>query len=236
MTLRFGSTGSTVKQVQELLGIKADGIFGKQTESAVKQYQLAHGLVADGLVGSKTLTSMGITVETGDVVIPCEDLKQFASPHGNMIYGKDKSYSTYAKGGCGVTSFAVVYRAYGLAPDGEKATDTIQRLGKYATDKGYRVKGNGTSAGLFGTNGCKRTSLKASSIVSAVREGHLVILLIRNGFTNGYGGSGHYIVAYGIQGDRLLLRDVGSSKASRQYCTASRVGSGLKGAWRIEVK
>lgn len=236
MTLKFGSRGDTVKQVQTLLGITADGIYGKQTEAAVRAYQLAHSLTADGIAGAKTLASMGIEAASGDIVIKCEDLKQFSSPHGSMPYGPDKSYSTYKSGGCGVTSFAVCYRALGLAPAGETSTQTIQRLGKYAWQNGYRIKGNGTTSGLFATNGCKRTSLKASSIVSAVREGHLVILLIRNGFPNGYTGSGHYIVAYGIQGDRLLLRDVGSSKASRQYCTASKVGSGLKGAWRIEVR
>ena len=32
-----GSTGEVVKQIQNALGLKADGIFGKATEAAVKR-------------------------------------------------------------------------------------------------------------------------------------------------------------------------------------------------------
>lgn len=53
-TLRKGSRGEEVKKLQQLLGLKADGIFGVQTETAVKQFQLKHGLVADGIVGKNT--------------------------------------------------------------------------------------------------------------------------------------------------------------------------------------
>lgn len=52
--LRKGDTGKSVGELQELLGIEADEIFGPQTEKAVKKFQEAHGLVADGLVGPKT--------------------------------------------------------------------------------------------------------------------------------------------------------------------------------------
>lgn len=54
ITLRRGSRGEEVKKLQQLLGLKADGIFGVQTETAVKQFQLKHGLVADGIVGKNT--------------------------------------------------------------------------------------------------------------------------------------------------------------------------------------
>lgn len=53
-TLKYGSQGDEVKKLQQTLGIKDDGIFGKQTEAAVKAYQKANGLAEDGIVGKNT--------------------------------------------------------------------------------------------------------------------------------------------------------------------------------------
>lgn len=231
-TLRKGSRGESVKTLQSLIGVKADGIFGKDTEAAVKAFQTAHNLKADGIVGRKTWAALGYAEK--DIVLKCEDLKQFSSPHGTKPYGPDSTWSTYKSGACGPTSLAVVHRALGLAPANEKSTDTIQRLGRYAWEHGYRRKGKGTTAGLFNTNGTRYTSTgKASLIESALREGNFVILLIKAGFPNGYGGDGHYIVAYGIEGDTVLLRDVGSSLASRQKAPLGSITKGLKSAYII---
>lgn len=49
-----------VRQIQEALGIKVDGVFGKQTTAAVIAFQMKHSLVADGIVGPKTLNVLGI--------------------------------------------------------------------------------------------------------------------------------------------------------------------------------
>jgi putative chitinase len=57
-TLRRGSTGDAVKQMQRKLGIAADGDFGPGTEAAVKKWQAANGLTADGVVGPKTLAAL----------------------------------------------------------------------------------------------------------------------------------------------------------------------------------
>ena len=53
-TLRFGSRGEAVRRLQKLLGVTADGIFGRITENAVKAFQKRHGLVVDGIVGART--------------------------------------------------------------------------------------------------------------------------------------------------------------------------------------
>lgn len=60
MVLKFGTKGKEVKELQEFLGIPADGIFGKKTEDAVKKWQSSKGLVADGIVGPATWDSMGL--------------------------------------------------------------------------------------------------------------------------------------------------------------------------------
>lgn len=67
--LRVGSRGSAVKQMQEDLGIDADGRFGPGTKKAVAEFQAANGLEADGMAGPVTLAKMNsfaatITPET----------------------------------------------------------------------------------------------------------------------------------------------------------------------------
>lgn len=58
MLLKVGSRGEDVKNLQEKLGITADGIFGQGTERAVRQWQSANGLTADGIVGDDTWNKM----------------------------------------------------------------------------------------------------------------------------------------------------------------------------------
>jgi len=57
-TLRQGSSGDTVKELQRLLKVKADGKFGPQTHASVVAFQRANGLKADGVVGRETWTAL----------------------------------------------------------------------------------------------------------------------------------------------------------------------------------
>lgn len=54
MILRKGSRGKEVKQLQQFLHLKDDGIFGELTEEAVKDFQKEMNLTIDGIVGEKT--------------------------------------------------------------------------------------------------------------------------------------------------------------------------------------
>ena len=49
---------AAVKELQAILGLKADGIFGKATKAAVIAFQRKKGLTADGIVGQKTWTAL----------------------------------------------------------------------------------------------------------------------------------------------------------------------------------
>jgi peptidoglycan hydrolase-like protein with peptidoglycan-binding domain len=82
-TISYGSTGSQVKQLQNMLNyrynnhtikdhfsaspyafrhpLQVDGIFGPQTRAAVKDYQAANHLKVDGIVGPHTWLSLGFT-------------------------------------------------------------------------------------------------------------------------------------------------------------------------------
>lgn len=52
--LRRGAQGKAVGELQGLLGLKQDCIFGCLTETAVRLFQKEHGLVEDGIVGAVT--------------------------------------------------------------------------------------------------------------------------------------------------------------------------------------
>ena len=67
----YGSTGSTVRTIQERLSDwgyytgKVDGIFGKLTRNAVVSFQRRNGLTADGIAGPATLRAIGISEASG---------------------------------------------------------------------------------------------------------------------------------------------------------------------------
>lgn len=57
-TVKKGSNGPAVADVQRRVGVLADGKFGKGTEAAVKRFQSAHGLKPDGIVGPNTWAAL----------------------------------------------------------------------------------------------------------------------------------------------------------------------------------
>lgn len=53
-SLRRGSTGTNVRYLQTVLGLKVDGQFGPITDRAVRAFQSAQGIKVDGIVGPIT--------------------------------------------------------------------------------------------------------------------------------------------------------------------------------------
>jgi peptidoglycan hydrolase-like protein with peptidoglycan-binding domain len=56
--LKNGSKGTGVKNVQTLLGLKADGVFGSGTTKAVQDFQKKSGLSVTGVVDSATFKAL----------------------------------------------------------------------------------------------------------------------------------------------------------------------------------
>ena len=87
-----GSTSEVVKQIQNALGIKADGIFGRATEAAVKKFQKDNGLYADGIVGKKTLEKLMPNMDTdlSNIVKPVSflDIMEYLLPKNEYLNGK----------------------------------------------------------------------------------------------------------------------------------------------------
>lgn len=84
-TIRKGKTGDDVKELQLLLGIKADGIFGNDTLEAVKAFQSKEGLVVDGIVGSATWAALSPAKESAlkksrrkitEIIVHCSDTRE----------------------------------------------------------------------------------------------------------------------------------------------------------------
>lgn len=63
-TLRRGSLGQVVRDLQGRLGISRDGAYGPVTEQAVRDFQKSRGLAVDGIAGPKTLTALQIPVRS----------------------------------------------------------------------------------------------------------------------------------------------------------------------------
>lgn len=56
--LKNGSKGTSVKTVQTILGIKADGSYGPGTAAAVKSFQKGKGLKVTGIVDQETMKAL----------------------------------------------------------------------------------------------------------------------------------------------------------------------------------
>jgi resuscitation-promoting factor RpfB len=61
VVVKRGDRGSAVRQIQDALGVTADGVFGPLTERAVKRFQRSKGLVVDGVVGPQTRSALGLS-------------------------------------------------------------------------------------------------------------------------------------------------------------------------------
>lgn len=81
MILKRGSKGSEVKELQKLLHLYEDGIFGPLTEEAVKEFQKANGLLVDGIVGDKTWAKLkGTLIKSSrtinEIIVHCSATKE----------------------------------------------------------------------------------------------------------------------------------------------------------------
>ena len=56
--LTQGEHGAAIANVQQKLGLRADGVYGASTLAAVKKFQAGQGLTADGRVGPATLAAL----------------------------------------------------------------------------------------------------------------------------------------------------------------------------------
>jgi len=119
-----GSHGEHVKEVQQALGIPADGYFGPQTMEAVKKYQTAQNLPVDGIVGPQTLAKL----------LPSAEKKEEDSPRrcGRRRWITKGSYGEHVK---------ELQQALGIPADGYFGPQTEEAVKKYQTAQNLPVDG-----------------------------------------------------------------------------------------------
>lgn len=105
--------GPRVAQLQQRLGLPADGIFGKQTRRRVKAFQAAHGLTVDGLVGPATWAAI-----MAKAASPVRTLQRELSIPVDGVFGPHTDAA--------VRRFQ---RRHGLTPDGIVGPATWTALG-----------------------------------------------------------------------------------------------------------
>ena len=120
--LMKGLRGEPVKELQEKLGLDADGIFGSGTQAAVKAFQEEHNLAADGIAGAETLYAM----ELFHLVL----LKRGSK--GKLVQTLQEKLSIDADGKFGKGTAQAVkdfQESKGLKVDGLAGPDTLAALG-----------------------------------------------------------------------------------------------------------
>ncbi len=218
ITVRQGSRGDTVRQLQELLGITADGIFGPITKAAVKEYQAANGLKPDGIVGPLTWTAL--LGEEGQTTVPVSshiqpvDYKQYDSRWATKMYSShgDKK-QTMKSSACGPTAMADVVATL------IDSTVTPPLLADKAMAWGDRSYSSGTNWSFFKhiadeyRFGNYLKSSRINDLKHCLDTGGYVVASMGKGYwTNG----GHYICVWKYDDTYIYANDPASSKRTKQ--------------------
>ncbi|WP_306437922.1 phage tail tape measure protein [Priestia megaterium] len=109
---KYGSRGSMVKEIQKILGVAVDGIFGKNTLAAVKKFQKTMGLAIDGIVGKNTIAKL--------------NAKSGGSSSSGSTSSKPKTY------------FSTAAKAEAFLSSGQGWASDMESLGLRGSD--YRVR------------------------------------------------------------------------------------------------
>jgi peptidoglycan hydrolase-like protein with peptidoglycan-binding domain len=118
---------ASVSDVQRVVGVPVDGVFGPQTDAAVKRWQRAHGLTVDGIVGPATAQAMGI----GSISTPLREVHRHHA-HAHRSSGSDSGDST---------SVSDVQRALGIPADGVFGPQTAEAVKKWQKAHGLTADG-----------------------------------------------------------------------------------------------
>ena len=217
MTLRRGSKGNEVVQVQTLLGIDADGIFGKKTEAAVKAFQAANGLKVDGIVGRQTWAALlGETQPEPNFKQPV-DYKQYDSKWAKVMYSNHgDAKQTIKNSGCGPTAMADIVATM---VDGHVTPVTLAEL---SMKWGCRTYSDGTAWSFFSkiaeyygfSKYVKSTSL--ATLKSCLDTGGYVVASMGKGY---WTSGGHFICVWKYDDKYVYANDPASKTRTKQNST-----------------
>lgn len=169
-TLRVGSKGQYVKNLQTLVGAGADGIFGNMTKAKVMAWQSDHGLTADGIVGPASRAAMcgsGSGTPSTPVVTGTGVSLAMDNPAAGVVIetqaGADLLHLTFS-GNYTVTN--VVLNRIGISTSSTLSNiylfDGATRLTEAASVNSMGQISWNQPSGLFAVNGVKTISVRAN--------------------------------------------------------------------------
>jgi len=219
-----------------------------QIAEAILLYNKSNGKVLAGLVRRRQaerelfLQPLEEETEVKYQMIKPVDYKQNDSRWGGLPYAVDGEKSTIKSAGCGPTSLADVLAAI-VSPFIDPVT-----LASWARQHNYKVKASGTSYSFFvpcaAAYGVKVRRLNTSNVykksthsvhaqaLAELQKGNWLIACMGKG---NWTSSGHYVVAYGIEGGYVYINDPASTKAARACNTWELFKSQVKYYWAVEV-
>lgn len=138
-TLRQGSKGAFVMEVQTKLGMPVDGTFGPKTLAAVKSFQSSRGLTSDGVVGPMTWAKLDVkaTPTPVPVTLPVEPARQTVAQGSTGASVIDLQHrldiTTDGVFGPGTAAAVKSFQAeHGLTTDGVVGPQTWAALSEHA--------------------------------------------------------------------------------------------------------
>lgn len=170
---------------------------------------------------------------------------QTDSKWANISYSAPGESTTIGKAGCGPTCMAMVIASI------KDSKITPKETAAWSLKNGYKAKNQGTYYTYFAPqgkvygincgqlNGANIQGLSASSAKSfhdlalaEIKNGNLVICCMGKG---NWTSSGHFILWYGINGDKVLIHDPNSTAAVRVKADLSLLQKQVKYYFPVKV-
>lgn len=141
-TWQIGSTGDKVRQIQAIVGVPQDGVFGPQTERGVIQWQRNLGVSADGVWGPQTEQA------THDLFVFLSNLQAVSqvAPNNEFFAAlNDARSQTLRQGSSGdavkILQVGLNGKGYALIGDGIFGPATDNAVRRFQSDNGLAVDG-----------------------------------------------------------------------------------------------
>ncbi|MGO2037020.1 MAG: peptidoglycan-binding protein [Brevibacterium sp.] len=153
-TIKYGqmvklyTKGKPVKDVQSVVGVKADGYCGPSTVAAIKRWQKKHGLKADGIVGPDTWKAMKPSItDAKKKPRKSQTAPKFPLKKGHW-YGVEssskKNHSGFHAGdraGIRKLQQKLKDRGWSIGVDGRYGPSTQKIVRQFQKEKGLKVDG-----------------------------------------------------------------------------------------------